>query len=301
MFRDFVTGRTGVKYALVEIDFNRLDTNHLFAFAYDSQAFFARRYCTNRHDLNGMCLDDKHGGRLGSYYWYYNYNGNALTPLLYTAFSPEDAMAGAYGGVRRLSIAAGVFQTYGLSAHGISSLTFCDGLTAVGIPGMTPMPTALLVLNEEGMVSSAELKLDGGPGQVARHRVLFSYDTPFARQSGLPSSSHDVTNGFQVRVLELQLLTPGERLVEPPSFVPPDLFTSTHIGRVIYTNKSDHIQLDDGQLMSMDRQVVLRVLADLRKARAFFYIGLGILIMLSLLLLRLRSAGGRLLHKTGLH
>lgn len=290
-FRTFVTGKTAVEYALVEITLNPREADRLFAFAYDSQAFFAREYCTNKHDPNELCMRDKLCGQRGGHYWYYN--GDIQNPLLYTSFSPEDTTAGAYGGVETyFKILAGMFQTYGLSDQGLNSLVFRDGLFTVDKQAKNFFITAQIQVDPQGLVTSAEHVIVGLHNKkrfVDKDRILFCYDTTEARTLGLPTSARMEGRNFQIRVLELRLLTPAEQLVEPP-FVPMGLLSSTNINRVIHSNKTDYFLLADGRLSSMDGRIADREIADLQAARRFFYVGLSILIALLLLLLRIRSS-----------
>lgn len=290
-FCDFVTGKTAVEFAFVEITLNPLEADRLFAFAYDSHAFFAREYCTNKHNLNELCLRDKLCGRKGSHYWYYN--GDDRNPLLYTSSSPEDTTAGAYGGVESyFNIFAGMFQTYGLSDQGLNSLVFRKGLFTVDKHARNLSVTAQIQLDFQGRVSSAEHVISGlhnGNRFVDKDRILFNYDTTGAWTHGLPTSARMERRHLQIRVLELRLLNPGGQLVEP-LFVPLSLFSSTNINRVIHSNKTDYFLLADGGLSSMDGRIPAREMADLRAARRFFYIGIATLIALLLLLFRIRSS-----------
>lgn len=294
-FRDFVTGRTAVKYALVEITLNRLEVDRLFAFAYDSHAFFARAYCTNKHDLNGLCLRDKLCGRKGGRYWYYN--GDVQTPLLYTSSSPEDTTAGAYGGVTSyFNILAGLYQTYSLSDQGLNSLAFRNGRFEVEYSTKTRSCTAHIRL-DQGIPTVAELEWRDSDGHVVKDRVFFSYDTAEARARGLPTSSRAEGSGFGLRVLELQLLASGERVLDPP-FIPPSLFSSTNVGRVIHSNKTDYFMFPDGSLSPMDGRIPDREMANLRAGRRFFYLGAAALLALSLPLLRICSNSNKQHHAT---
>lgn len=290
-FRDFVTGRTVVRYALVELTLNPLEADKLFAFAYDRHAFFAREYCTNKHNLNEFCLRDKYCGRKDGHYWYYN--GDIRSPLLYTSSSPEDTTAGAYGGVESyFSIMAGLFQTYFLSSLGLNSLEFRNGLFAADDPTKNFSANSQVQLDRQGIVTSAALVLRYSNGHVTKDEILFSYDTPEARARGLPTHGWSGSLGVRARVIELQLLAPGEQVSEPP-FIPTKLFSNTNVGRIIHSNKTDYIVHPDGHLSSMDGRIPAREIADLRAARRFFYAGLAVLSVLSLILFRIYSTNSK--------
>mgnify|MGYP003381761953 CR=1 FL=1 len=290
-FRSFVTGETAVKYALVEMTAGRSATPQLFAFAYDTNAFFGREYCKREHDLNDGCLADKVCVRTLDRCLYYD--GTSSIPVVYTSSSVDDTSAGAYGGFSNyFRIYAGLFQSYSISDQGTNALRYVDGRFSTVAPtpnSQNSQCVATIILDAHGLAKEADV-FRTAQGHGVKERVLYAYNSAESRKSGIPSSSMIQGGGFSVTVLALELLPHGERLPDP-LFIPNSLFTSTNISRVIHSNKMDYCLLPDGRLSSMDGRSPDREMADVRAGRFYFYMGTLTLFVLGAVLWRVRLAG----------